>query len=186
MLGDVARVSALHSVGVLVIDEIQHLEKSRSGGAAKMLNFFVTLTNVIKVPVLFIGTPKALELFQPTMRSARRAAQFGSLDWGRFARTENTGSDEEWERFFKRLWKLQWFEHATPFTDEMMDLFWEYTQGIAHIAVALFYLSQVRAVVSGVDRSSDRNQGLPRRACDDASNDGRFTKWPRSNDSSIC
>ncbi|SHK13091.1 AAA domain-containing protein [Marinobacter antarcticus] len=156
MLGDVARVSALHSVGVLVIDEIQHLEKSRSGGAAKMLNFFVTLTNVIKVPVLFIGTPKALELFQPTMRSARRAAQFGSLDWGRFARTENTGSDEEWERFFKRLWKLQWFEHATPFTDEMMDLFWEYTQGIAHIAVALFYLSQVRAVVSGresIDRA---------------------------------
>jgi len=156
MLGDVARVSALHSVGVLVIDEIQHLEKSRSGGAAKMLNFFVTLTNVIKVPVLFIGTPKALELFQPTMRSARRAAQFGSLDWGRFSRTENTGSDEEWERFFKRLWKLQWFEHATPFTDEMMDLFWEYTQGIAHIAVALFYLSQVRAVVSGresIDRA---------------------------------
>jgi hypothetical protein len=121
-----------------------------------MLNFFVTLTNVIKVPVLFIGTPKALELFQPTMRSARRAAQFGSLDWGRFARTENTGSDEEWERFFKRLWKLQWFEHSTPFTDEMMDLFWEYTQGIAHIAVALFYLSQVRAVVAGresIDRT---------------------------------
>jgi len=156
MLGDIARVSALHSVGVLVIDEIQHLEKSRSGGADKMLNFFVTLTNVIKVPVLFIGTPKALELFQPTMRSARRAAQFGSLDWGRFARTENTDSDEEWERFFKRLWKLQWFEHATPFTHEMMELFWEYTQGIAHIAVALFYLSQVRAVVAGresIDRA---------------------------------
>jgi hypothetical protein len=136
MLGDIARVSALHSVGVLVIDEIQHLEKSRSGGVAKMLNFFVTLTNVIKVPVLFIGTPKALELFQPTMRSARRAAQFGSLDWGRFSRAENEGADGEWERFFKRLWKLQWFEHATPISQEMMDLFWEYTQGIAHIAVA--------------------------------------------------
>jgi hypothetical protein len=35
-------------------------------------------------------------------------------------------------------------------------LFWEYTQGIAHIAVALFYLSQVRAVVAGresIDRA---------------------------------
>lgn len=149
MLGDIARVSALHSVGVLVIDEIQHLEKSRSGGATKMLNFFVTLTNVIKVPVLFVGTPKALELFQPTMRSARRAAQFGSLDWGRFARAVNDGSDGEWERFFKRLWKLQWFEHATPINQEIMDLFWDYTQGIAHIAVALFYLSQARAVVAG-------------------------------------
>ena len=156
MLGDIARVSALHSVGVLVIDEIQHLEKSRSGGVAKMLNFFVTLTNVIKVPVLFIGTPKALELFQPTMRSARRAAQFGSLDWGRFSRAENEGADGEWERFFKRLWKLQWFEHATPISQEMMDLFWEYTQGIAHIAVALFYLSQARAIAASrevIDRS---------------------------------
>ncbi len=156
MLGDIARVSALHSVGVLVIDEIQHLEKSRSGGAAKMLNFFVTLTNVIKVPVLFVGTPKALELFQPTMRSARRASQFGSLDWGRFARAANDGSDGEWERFFKRLWKLQWFEHATPINQEIMDLFWECTQGIAHIAVALFYLSQARAAVAGrevIDRT---------------------------------
>ena len=37
-----------------------------------------------------------------------------------------------------------------------MDLFWEYTQGIAHIAVALFYLSQARAVVAGrevIDRT---------------------------------
>ncbi|WP_151704770.1 ATP-binding protein [Nitrincola alkalilacustris] len=156
MLGDVARVSALHSLGLLVIDEIQHLEKSRSGGAAKMLNFFVTLTNVIKVPVLFVGTPKALELFQPTMRSARRAAQFGSLDWGRFARTDVDGSDGEWERFIKRLWKLQWFKHPTPLTEEMMELFWHYTQGVAHIAVSLFYLCQARAVVANreiIDRA---------------------------------
>jgi len=149
MLGDIARVAALHSVGLLVIDEIQHLEKSRSGGSAKMLNFFVTLTNVIKVPVLFIGTPKALELFSPTMRSARRASQFGSLDWNRFSRVENAVSDGEWERFINRMWKLQWFESPTPLIQSMSDLFWEYTQGVAHIAVVLFYLSQVRAVIAG-------------------------------------
>ncbi|MDR5899481.1 ATP-binding protein [Halomonas vilamensis] len=148
MLGDIARVSALHSIGLLVIDEIQHLEKSRSGGAAKMLNFFVTLTNVIKVPVLFIGTPKALELFQPTMRSARRAAQFGSLEWGRFSCVSNDETASDWEKFFKRLWKLQWFKSPTPYTQEMMSLFWDLTQGIAHIAVALFYLSQARAVIA--------------------------------------
>ncbi|WP_438580491.1 ATP-binding protein [Aeromonas sobria] len=149
MLGDIARVAALHSVGLLVIDEIQHLEKSRSGGAGKMLNFFVTLTNVIKVPVLFIGTPKALELFSPTMRSARRATQFGSLNWNRFSRAEENGPDGEWERFIKRLWKLQWFRSPTPLTQPMRDLFWEYTQGIAHIAVSLFYLCQARAVMAG-------------------------------------
>ncbi|WP_275931574.1 hypothetical protein [Aeromonas sp. 1HA1] len=31
----------------------------------------------------------------------------------------------------------------------MRDLFWEYTQGIAHIAVSLFYLCQARAVMAG-------------------------------------
>jgi hypothetical protein len=149
MLGDVARVVALHSVGLLAIDEIQHLEKSKSGGSQKMLNFFVTLTNVIKVPVLFIGTPKALDLFTPTMRSARRAAQFGSLNWNRFERSEQPEQDAEWERFIKRLWKLQWFEHPTPLTQPMKDLFWDYTQGIAHVAVSLFYLCQTRAVMAG-------------------------------------
>ncbi|MFG1487856.1 ATP-binding protein [Oceanospirillum sp. HFRX-1_2] len=149
MLGDVARVVALHSVGLLVIDEIQHLEKSKSGGSQKMLNFFVTLTNVIKVPVLFIGTPKALDLFSPTMRSARRAAQFGSLNWNRFERSEKPEQDAEWERFIKRLWKLQWFENPTPLTEPMKEQFWEFTQGIPHVAVSLFYLCQTRAVMAG-------------------------------------
>lgn len=148
MLGSIAQIVALHSLGLFVIDEIQHLDKSKSGGSQKILNFFVTLTNVVKVPVLFIGTPKALDLFSPTMRSARRAAQFGSLNWNRFERSDLQDKDAEWERFIRRLWKLQWLEHPTPLTPPMMNLFWDYTQGIAHIAVILFYLAQTRAVVS--------------------------------------
>lgn len=129
MLGDIARVAALHSIGILVLDEIQHLSAARSGGASKLLNFFVTLTNVIKVPVLFIGTPKALELFSPTLRSARRAAQFGSLNWNRFEHLSNIPGESEWERFIHRMWKLQWFKSPTPLTKPMQDLFWELTQG---------------------------------------------------------
>jgi hypothetical protein len=149
MLGDIARISSLHSIGILVLDEIQHLNASSSGGAGKLLNFFVTLTNVIKVPVLFIGTPKALELFSPTLRSARRASQFGSLNWNRFEHLSNESGESEWERFLNRMWKLQWFKSPTPLTNPMKNLFWELTQGIAHIAVSLFYLCQARAVVAG-------------------------------------
>lgn len=149
MLGDIARVSALHSIGILVLDEIQHLSAARSGGAAQLLNFFVTLTNVIKVPVLFIGTPKALELFSPTLRSARRASQFGCVNWGRFEHTDGSSDKTEWSLFLKRMWKLQWFKNPTPLTKPMKRLFWEFTQGIAHVAVSLFYLCQARAVVAG-------------------------------------
>ncbi|MDV7105397.1 ATP-binding protein [Vibrio sp. TH_r3] len=149
LLGDIARVAALHSIGILVIDEIQHLDHFKSGGSDRILNFFVALTNVIKIPVLFVGTPKANQIFSPTMRSARRAAQFGSLNWGRFNRSTQPQKDDEWEKFFARLWKLQWFQSPVPLTDGIRDLFWEYTQGIAHIAVVLFYLCQVRAVIVG-------------------------------------
>ncbi len=164
MLGDIAHVAALHSIGILVIDEIQHLEKSRLGGTSKILNFFVTLTNVIKVPVLFIGTPKALELFNPTMRSARRAAQFGSLNWNRFNHVEGCSSDTEWLRFINRMWKLQWLKTPTPLSRPLAERFWDLTQGIAHIAVTLFYLCQVRAVMT---RREVITPGLVKQVFDD-------------------
>lgn len=151
MLGDIAKIAALHSIGILAIDEIQHLQAAKSGGGEKLLNFFVTLNNVIKVPVLLVGTPSAMELFSPTMRSARRAAQIGAIDWDRFKMSESKDEEGDWERFIKRLWKLQYFVEPTPLTNQLRDLFWQYSQGIPHVAVTLFYLVQCRAIASGYE-----------------------------------
>ncbi len=146
LLGDFARVAALHSIGLLVIDEIQHLDRSKSGVSEKILRFFVQLTNTIKLPILFVGTPKAYELFSPSMRSARRASQFGSINWSRFNTASRAGKNSEWDRFFDQLWSLQWFKSPQPMTENIRSLFWDYSQGIAHVAVTLFYLCQTRAV----------------------------------------
>ncbi len=56
--------AANHCIGVLVIDEIQRLSQARSGGAERMLNFFVQLINTIGVPVVLIGTYKARSLIR--------------------------------------------------------------------------------------------------------------------------
>ena len=149
LLGDFARISALHSIGLLVIDEIQHLERSKTSVSDIILRFFVQLTNVIKLPILFVGTPNAYELFAPTMRSARRASQFGSIHWNRFNTIDKSGKGSDWDRFFTRLWSLQWFKSPQPLTYEIKNLFWDYSQGIAHVAVALFFLCQTRAVTIG-------------------------------------
>jgi hypothetical protein len=149
LLGDFARVAALHSIGLLVIDEIQHLDRSKSGVSEKILRFFVQLTNTIKLPILFVGTPKAYELFSPSMRSARRASQFGSINWSRFNTASRAGKNSEWDRFFDQLWSLQWFKSPQPMTENIRSLFWDYSQGIAHVAVTLFYLCQTRAVTIG-------------------------------------
>ncbi len=48
---------------MLIIDEIQSLSLAKSGGGAeKMLNFFMTLINTIGVPVVLIGTNKAMSV----------------------------------------------------------------------------------------------------------------------------
>ncbi len=46
---------------------------------------------------------------------------------------------------------LQWFKTVSPLTDELNNLFWAKSQGIVSVATLLFYLCQVRAVISGKD-----------------------------------
>ncbi|MGA3715912.1 ATP-binding protein, partial [Escherichia coli] len=79
MLALMSQIANAHALGLLVIDEIQHLSRSRSGGSQEMLNFFVTMVNIIGVPVMLIGTPKAREIFEADLRSARRGAGFGAI-----------------------------------------------------------------------------------------------------------
>ena len=50
LLPQMARLAALHGVGVLVIDEINRLSGTRAVAPAKMLNFFVQLTEFNRRP----------------------------------------------------------------------------------------------------------------------------------------
>ena len=51
----VANIAAMHHLGVLVIDEIQNLLDASGVGQAKMLNFFVTFANEVKIPLITSG-----------------------------------------------------------------------------------------------------------------------------------
>ena len=88
MLALMSQIANAHALGLLVIDEIQHLSRSRSGGSQEMLNFFVTMVNIIGVPVMLIGTPKAREIFEADLRSARRGAGFGAIFWDPIQQTQ--------------------------------------------------------------------------------------------------
>ena len=73
----------LYQIGILVIDEIQHLSLAKGGGSEKMLNFFVTLVNTIGIPVVMIGTTKAMSILQSEFRQARRGSGQGDFLWDR-------------------------------------------------------------------------------------------------------
>lgn len=97
-------------LGVLVIDEIQRLLDANKGGANKMINAFVQLVNTIGVPVVTVGTFKALSLLGKEFAIARRSSGQGDMIWSNFLK------NEDWDDFIESLWEYQWTSIETPLT----------------------------------------------------------------------
>lgn len=140
LLPIMAQIAAVHCLGVLIIDEIQNLSEAKSGGGLRMLNFFVQLVNTIGLPVVVVGTFKALPILDGEFRNARRGTGQGDLIWDRMK------NDDEWDFFLQGLWKFQWTNNRAEFTDEIKETMYEESQGITDIAIKLFMLSQWRAI----------------------------------------
>jgi hypothetical protein len=141
MMADVADLCLIHAIGLIVIDEFQHMSLAKSGGEKKMINFLVTLVNVVEVSVLLIGTPKALRLFSSEFRQARRASGDGSIIWDRLAK------DESWEDFLSELWPYQWLNQIVERNEQLTDKLYELSQGVPDIVVKLFCVAQSRAIL---------------------------------------
>ena len=145
MLARMALVASIHSLGVLVIDEIQDLSTAKSGGSEKMLNFFVKLVNTIGVPVVRIGTNKALPILQGDFRQARRGTGEGGVYWERMMR-DTPEEKEIWRFFVEGFFDYQWTRNSVRLTDELDELLHEESQGIVDIAIKLFMIAQWRAI----------------------------------------
>src|SRR5579871_110388 len=138
---DMADVAARHSIGVLVVDEIQNLKEAKGEGAAHMLNFLTQLDNMLGIPVVLIGTPSASPILTGEFRRARRAAGQGDLVWERMEK------DGIWDVFLKALWDYQFLRVYSPLTADLYDTMYEESQGIADITVKLYLLAQIRAIM---------------------------------------
>jgi len=143
LIAEMAQIANLHAIGVLVIDEIQHLSKKRSGGEEAMLDFFVTLTNSIGIPVVFVGTPKARNLFATDFKMAKRTTGLGNVLWDRIPQ------DDEWNRLVNYIWKYQWLRSKGNLTQQITDTLYDLSQGVIDILVKLYVLSQWRAMILG-------------------------------------
>ncbi|MGP0580070.1 ATP-binding protein [Paenibacillus peoriae] len=136
-----ASMAMRYHLGVLVIDEIQYLSEAKTGGVTLMLNFFNSLINMIGVPVILIGTPKAKSLFSQEFRNTKRVTNQGSIYWDRL---KKEGSD--WRLFLSQLWKHQWTQHEVVMTEEIDKVMYEESQGIPDLVVKIFIESQKRAI----------------------------------------
>lgn len=141
-----ARIAWVHCLGLLVVDEVQHLNNSKSGGADRMLGFFLQLMNTLGLPVLLIGTYAALSVLNRELRQIRRSSGLGDVVW------ERMPNDDVWKLFVEGLWRYQYVRIPVPLNKELSDVLYDECQGITDFAVKLFILGQIRAIVSGHEK----------------------------------
>lgn len=143
----VARILGLHTVGLLVVDELQNLENCSKKDQV-VLTELVTACNVMKVPILFTGTNRARKVLGSAFRKARRATGYNIPPWDRLRQSTQT-SYGEWDGFLKALWKFQWNRNPAELTTEFNNKMYDLSQGIIDIAIKLFGACQARAILDG-------------------------------------
>lgn len=159
-----ALIAANHSLGVLVVDEIQRLSLAKSGGADKMLNFFVQLVSTIGVPVILVGTYKGMAVLSGEFSQMRRGTGQGDMIWDRM---EN---DAQWRHFIKSLWHYQYVREDSSPEDRgkdgktLSEVLYDESQGIVDFAIKLFAFAQERAIETERERM---DAGLIRKVAKD-------------------
>lgn len=170
MLAQMVLICNLHGIGFLAIDEIQNLSEAKSGGAEKMLNFFVKLINKGIAPVSMIGTNKAQKVLQSAFRQARRGTGVGDFYWDRFKfdeeemvnsiieESENTSPEKKskpvniWKFFIEEIFEYQWTKFPVAFDKEFSKTLYDESQGVTDIAIKLYMLAQWRAISTGDEK----------------------------------
>ncbi|MEK4262746.1 AAA family ATPase [Paenibacillus sp. FSL L8-0499] len=138
-----AKVAGNISLGGLFIDEIQRIHKGHSGGEEKMIDFITELTNSLGIPIVLIGTFKALYLFKTSLANTRRGIPDGYAE----NITDRMKDDLEWDIFLEGIWELQYTNKFTPLTPELKAIMYYHTLGIPDFAVKLFMHVQCRAIL---------------------------------------
>lgn len=142
-----AQIARTNGIGLIIIDEVQSLSVAKSGGAEKMMNFFHYLSNM-GIPLLLIGTPKAIPYLRGDFRQARRGSSGGQGDMV----LERLKKDTNWDLILEGMWDYQWVRKPTPITKEFKDVLYDESGGITDIAIKLFVMAQVRAISSGKEQ----------------------------------
>ncbi len=131
-----SKLVAAHCVGVLIVDEIQHLSKAKSGGHEAMLNFFLNLDNTLHIPIIVVGTPETVDLFSEKQRLRRRFTAGAALRWDRLP------NDHEWNTIIKQLFKYQYTEEQADPNVDWASLFYSHALGVIDRAIKIFIASQ--------------------------------------------
>ena len=143
LLNKVSQLIQSLYLGVLVIDDIQNLCGAKNNVSKELLNFMISLSNSMKIPVVMVGSPKILNLLQNEFQQAKRASGEGEVRMELMKKDSN-----EWKRFIKTVWRYQYTAKPVELTEEMNEIFFNESVGNPFVASTLYKIVQDDAIIS--------------------------------------
>lgn len=143
LIGSVSSVCINH-VGLLVIDEFQHIVGQKAGAA--LARCMLQLINSSGISMLFCGTP-SLERFlaESEFQLARRTLglYYEPMEYGK-----------PFEDLCITLFRYQYVKHRAELDEPMMHRLFEYSQGNPSVLVGLLHDVQECSILSGREEIS--------------------------------
>jgi hypothetical protein len=141
---EIPKLIKKHHIGIIVIDDVQNLNEATSGGAETMLNQFGLMEEVLKIPVLLVGTFASLLLFQGKRAGrSRKLMGFKGPLWGPMS------FDAEWKLWLEKLWIYQYTRKRSILTAGIKKLLHRRSAGIPDLAAKAYMLAQLDAFYEG-------------------------------------
>ena len=137
LIGSVSQV-ALNHIGLLVVDEIQHVVNHRHGKT--LIGCLTQLINNSGIAIAMVGTPESAAFFTQAMQLARRALglQYSPLEYG-----------EEFQNLCKILFAYQYVKHQTQLDTSIVHWLYEHSNGNISTVVSLIHDAQEIAILDG-------------------------------------
>lgn len=162
LMFDAAQLLNKHFVGLLIPDEVQHVNNAKKGNKTLVAELS-TLSNRCRAPQIWVGTHEVKDLLKSTLMQGRRSINLGLGVWDPLPRWDFTAGNEELTKvegefveFMHQIWTYLWVRNPVPLTPALMDVFYRCTQGVIDLIIKLFVLSQVQAMHDGTETLSEQ------------------------------
>jgi hypothetical protein len=140
-LNEIRRIVTTHHVGLLVLDEFQNLSLMGVGAKA-IIALLGNLRDELGLPIVVVGTYKALRLLEGNLGTARRLAEGGYFDLER----PTSAEDASWRQLCEIAWAYQWVRDPIEFSTEICQALYDVSQGITGIMITAFATAQLAAI----------------------------------------
>lgn len=138
---ELARVTAFHATGLIVIDEVQNICVGRPVERRRLARFITKLMESMATRIMLVGTPEAqIEVANDMPLLRRTVGESGQINWGHII--EYT----EWKKFLSGIWRYQYTRTETELSEPLLNKMWSLTLGIPDIAVKLYRMAQMEVI----------------------------------------